>query len=105
MEYVDYDIGKNKNVCLIHETPSGPHIQVIEEILAECVAKKMFVLIVSENYEMLHKLLADKGFKCLKIMVNSDEKIVSKNNIILASPLNVCCDFMKNIAFDRVIID
>lgn len=37
--------------------------------------------------------------------MNTDEKIISKNNVILASPLNVCMDSMKNIAFDQVIID
>lgn len=73
--------------------------------MAESVVQKMFILIVSENYEVLHKVLADKGFKCLKVSMNTDEKVVSKNNIILANPLNVCMDSMKNIAFDRVIID
>ncbi len=34
-----------------------------------------------------------------------DEKVVSKNNIILTNQLNICCDTMKSIAFDRVIID
>lgn len=49
--------------------------------------------------------MSDKGFKCLKVSMNTDEKVVSKNNLILASPLNVCMESMRNIAFDRVIID
>lgn len=37
--------------------------------------------------------------------ISSDEKLASKNNIILTNQLNICTDSMKSIAFDRVIID
>lgn len=60
---------------------------------------------MSENYEVLSKTLNEKGFKCIKVSMGVDDKVVYKNKIILTSQLNVCGEAMKSVAFDRVIID
>ena len=49
MEYLDASIDKAKHVVLIYQAPSTPHMEIISELLAEWISKKMFVLIISEN--------------------------------------------------------
>ena len=59
-------------VKIIYQTPSISNFNIIVELMSEWISRKYFILIVSDNFEILTQKLIDFGFKCLKLSMNLD---------------------------------
>jgi hypothetical protein len=94
-----------ENTTILWQPPSFPILSVLSELLIEWQIIKSTVLIVSLDAEALQTELTNLGFKVVRITPKTEEKLLNKCNIVIASPSVVCCELLKNYAFSRVLIE
>jgi hypothetical protein len=90
---------------LLWQPPTYPQLSLICEILIEWQSTKQAILIVTPHPEELSAELQGQGFKVVKIGIKTEDKLLTRNCIVVSSPSTVCCDVLKNYAYSRVLVE
>lgn len=95
----------DQNTTILWQPPSYPIFSLLAQLLIEWQIMKATVLVISLDADALHAELTSLGFKSVKITQKTEEKLLVKCNVVVSMPSAVCCQLLKNYAFQRVVIE
>ena len=95
----------DENTTILWQPPSFPVFSLLAQLLIQWQIMKVTVLVISLDADALHTELTSLGFKSVKITQKTEEKLLGKCNVVVSMPSAVCCELLKNYAFQRVVIE
>ena len=95
----------DENTTILWQPPSFPVFSLLAQLLIQWQIMKVTVLVISLDADALHTELTSLGFKSVKITQKTEEKLLVKCNVVVSMPSAVCCELLKNYAFQRVVIE
>lgn len=80
-------------------------MSVMAELLIEWATLRCSVLLLTLFPEFVHGELQALGFKTVRLSAKVEEKVLARSSVVVAHPAHVCCDMLKNYAFERVLVE